>query len=81
MLSYARRVECPLREQTIYEALREKPIGLPDLEALGVPHQKKRYTFSELHNEVERLAAGMVGLGLHLGDRVGVWVQSDREGR
>ena len=79
MLSYARGVESPLLEQTIYEALKEKAARLSDHEALVVPHQRKRFTFSELHNEVERVARGIVGLGLRAGDRVGIWAANCAE--
>jgi fatty-acyl-CoA synthase len=79
MLSYAHGVEFPLCEQTIYEALRAKAARLPDHEALVVPHQQKCFTFSELHNEVERVARGLVALGLRLGDRVGIWATNCAE--
>jgi hypothetical protein len=49
MLSYARGLQFPLREQNIYEALKEKITLSPNHEALVVPHQQKRFTFSQLH--------------------------------
>jgi fatty-acyl-CoA synthase len=79
MFSYACGVKRPLREQTIYGALSEKAVRLPDHEALVVPHQRKRFTFSELIAEVERVARGLAGLGLRAGDRVGIWVTNCAE--
>jgi fatty-acyl-CoA synthase len=42
-------------------------------EALIVPHQGVRWTYAELKRRVDRLAAGLVALGLGPGDRVGIW--------
>ena len=44
-----------------------------DRPALVVRHQDIRYSWRELRNEVDRLAAGLVALGIEPGDRVGVW--------
>src|SRR5207244_8766910 len=41
--------------------------------ALIVRHQNMRLTFAQLADEVEQTARGLAGLGLHAGDRVGVW--------
>lgn len=41
--------------------------------ALVVCHQDIRWTWGEFRNEVDRLAAGLVALGIEPGDRVGVW--------
>lgn len=79
MFSYARGVQRPLREETIYAALSEKSDRLPNHEALVVPQQKKRFTFSELRSEVDRVARGIVGLGLRAGDRVGMWAANCAE--
>ncbi len=38
-----------------------------------VPHQGVRQTYSEFNETVDRLAAGLVDLGVSAGDRVGVW--------
>jgi len=45
----------------------------PDQDALIVKHQGVRWTWSEYHREVERLAAGLLALGIRTGDRVGIW--------
>lgn len=45
----------------------------PDNEALVVAHQNIRWTYSEYQHEVERLATGLLALGIMPGDRVGIW--------
>jgi fatty-acyl-CoA synthase len=42
-------------------------------EALIVPHQNVRWSYAELKRRVDRLAGGLLSLGLEPGDRVGVW--------
>ena len=41
--------------------------------ALIVRHQDIRWTYRELHDEVGRLSAGLLALGVETGDRVGIW--------
>jgi fatty-acyl-CoA synthase len=48
-------------------------------EALVVPHQGVRWSYREFHQRVERLAAGLLKLGLQPGDRVGIWSQNCSE--
>jgi fatty-acyl-CoA synthase len=45
----------------------------PDTLALVVRHQNTRWTYRELGEQVDRLAAGLVALGIEPGDRVGIW--------
>jgi fatty-acyl-CoA synthase len=42
-------------------------------DALVVPHQNIRWTYQEFDERVTHLAAGLLKLGLHPGDRVGIW--------
>uniref|UniRef100_A0A1I8M6F2 Medium-chain acyl-CoA ligase ACSF2, mitochondrial n=1 Tax=Musca domestica TaxID=7370 RepID=A0A1I8M6F2_MUSDO len=42
-------------------------------EAIVSYHENKRYTFKTLLEEVDRIAAGFLKLGLQKGDRVGLW--------
>lgn len=44
-----------------------------DSEALVVAHQNIRWTYSEYQHEIERLATGLLALGIAPGDRVGIW--------
>ena len=41
--------------------------------ALVVPHQRVRWTYSELKTHADQFAAGLLRLGLEPGDRVGIW--------
>jgi fatty-acyl-CoA synthase len=45
----------------------------PDNEALVVCHQNIRWTYRQLQEEVNRLATGLLALGIVPGDRVGIW--------
>ena len=73
MLSYAKGPEQPLIEHSIGQALRMTAARLPDGDALVVRHQGRRYTWRELDAEVDGWTAGLAGLGLVAGDRVGIW--------
>jgi len=44
-----------------------------DREALVSCHQGIRKTFWEVREEGDKLAAGLVSLGLTHGDRIGIW--------
>ena len=48
-------------------------------DALVVPHQGVRWSWRQLRERAERLAAGLLGLGLHPGDRIGIWSQNRAE--
>ena len=48
-------------------------------EALVVAHQKARLSYGELHDQVSRLACGLLRLGLKRGDRIGIWSQNNLE--
>ena len=50
-----------------------------DGDALIVSHQHVRWTYGELRDRVDRLAAGLVALGLHPGERVGIWAPNCAE--
>jgi fatty-acyl-CoA synthase len=45
----------------------------PDTLALVVRHQDIRWTYREFHRQVDRLANGLIALGIEPGDRVGIW--------
>ena len=59
--------------RTIGDYLDEICERFPDNEALVVRHQGVRWTYSEFHREIERLATGLLALGIEPGDRVGIW--------
>jgi fatty-acyl-CoA synthase len=45
----------------------------PNKPALIVRHQGIRWSWREMRDEVDRLAAGLIALGVEPGDRVGIW--------
>ncbi|MBM3532856.1 MAG: AMP-binding protein [Alphaproteobacteria bacterium] len=50
-----------------------------DRDALIVRHQDVRWSYGELGRRVDDLAAGLLGLGLEPGDRIGIWSQNCSE--
>ena len=66
----------PLLDQTLGDALREAAAEVPDRAALieGAPHPRprRRWTFSQLLADAERLAASLLDR-FEPGDRVAVW--------
>lgn len=72
--SYAKgATEPPLLEQTIGENLEATVARFGDREALVVPHQDIRQTWSEFNETVDQVARGLMGMGIEAGDRVGMW--------
>jgi fatty-acyl-CoA synthase len=65
--------EVPLIGDTIGRFLARIAARYGRNEALVVPHQDVRWTYAEFDARVTRLAAGLLGLGLRPGDRVGIW--------
>jgi fatty-acyl-CoA synthase len=63
----------PLLGETIGACLDRIAAAHPDAEALVSCHQSLRYTYAELRTEVERIARGLLALGVERGDRVGIW--------
>src|SRR2546428_1274599 len=63
----------PLSGQTIGDHLASVISRQPDAEALVSRHQGARLSYGELGREVERVARGLLGLGIEKGDRVGIW--------
>jgi fatty-acyl-CoA synthase len=45
----------------------------PSHPALIMPHQNIRWTYAEFVEQVDRLATGLLALGIEPGDRVGIW--------
>ncbi|GMR13950.1 MAG: AMP-binding protein [Gemmatimonadota bacterium] len=48
-------------------------------DALVVCHQDVRWTYAELKEQVDRLAAGLLALGLEPGERIGIWSPNNAE--
>ena len=78
--SYARgATNVPLIEQTIGAFCADMAGRQPEREALVSVHQKRRYTYAQLHTGVHRLASALLGMGLSPGDRVGIWSHNNAE--
>ncbi len=69
----------PLMDKTIGEVFDETVAAHPDSDALVSRHQGIRLTYGQLAERVERTTAGLWGLGIRRGDRVGMWASSCAE--
>src|SRR5215218_2538341 len=65
--------DIPLLEETIGANLARTVAAHGSREALVARHQGVRWTYDELAERVARCAKGLIGLGLEVGDRVGLW--------
>lgn len=63
----------PLLYQTIGRALGAAVAAHGPREALVVEHQGVRWSWDMLGMRVDALAAGLIALGLQVGDRIGIW--------
>jgi fatty-acyl-CoA synthase len=63
----------PLLPHTIPALFSQTAAKYGTLDAAVFVAQDKRFTWSELSDTVDALAAGFVALGLEKGDRVGIW--------
>ena len=63
----------PLLGETIGDNLRRTVARFGDREALVDRGSGRRFTYTELLDAVEALAAGLVEAGVRTGDRVGIW--------
>ncbi len=58
---------------TLGQVLRETAVRFPDRPAAVFAARDWRMTWTELDREVDRVARGLLGLGLRRGDHFGVW--------
>jgi fatty-acyl-CoA synthase len=65
--------DAPLLGDTIGRSLERAALRWPDREALVSPSHGVRWTWAELAERVDALAAGFLALGLERGARIGVW--------
>src|SRR5919197_3882825 len=79
-LAYAQGTsDVPLRGETI-GAMWDAIVGTHgDRLALVSRHQGIRWTYAELHEQVERCARALLAAGVAKGDRVGIWSPNNAE--
>ncbi|WP_347352419.1 AMP-binding protein [Intrasporangium sp.] len=71
--------EPPLIEQTIGDNFDATVARFPDREALVDVAQGKRWTYTQLQADVDRLARALLAVGVATGDRVGIWAPNCSE--
>lgn len=69
----------PLLYKTVGAVLEDAAARWGDREALIVGHQNIRWSYRQLNEAADRLAAGFVHLGLVPGDRIGIWAPNRYE--
>jgi fatty-acyl-CoA synthase len=69
----------PLIGETIGVLLDRIAAEAPDSPALVMRHQKIRWNYRQLRERVDDLAAGLIALGLKVGDRIGIWSPNNAE--
>ncbi|HVQ49302.1 MAG TPA: AMP-binding protein, partial [Mycobacterium sp.] len=65
--------DTPIIEETIGENFERTVRAHPDNEALVDMASNRRWTYSELNDEIDVIARGLMSLGIERGDRVGMW--------
>ncbi|MFV0482924.1 MAG: AMP-binding protein [Bacteroidales bacterium] len=65
--------DIPLLGETISENLKRTVEKFPDREALVVPYQNYRATYSEFWEQITQVSKGLLAYGVKKGDRVGIW--------
>ncbi len=71
--------QIPLQGLTVGNLLKRTAAAVRDNDALIVPYQDVRWSYGELDVKSDRLAAGLVALGLEPGERIGVWAPNMAE--
>ena len=69
----------PLKYETIGRAFDETAHRFASRDALIVPLQQVRWSYAELKQRVDMLAAGLLSLGLIPGERIGIWAPNCAE--
>ncbi|WP_130617226.1 AMP-binding protein [Dyella amyloliquefaciens] len=69
----------PLLGDTVGSLLDRIAASHPERPALVVRSQQVRLSYREFHAEVERVAAGLLALGLQRGDRISIWAPNRAE--
>lgn len=76
---YHRGGEPPLLGRTIPEQFLLIAEKFPSREAIVSVHQARRLAYADLSASIDRLARGLIGMGVRKGDRVGIWATNNVE--
>jgi len=76
---YQGRTDIPLIEKTIGQYLDDIVDNYPDHPAIVVHHQQIRLTYRQYQQQINKLAMGLLSLGVKPGDRVGIWSPNNIE--
>jgi fatty-acyl-CoA synthase len=71
--------DIPLLGETVGQLLDRVTAEAPDAPALVTRHQNVRWSYRELRDRANDLAAGLMALGLSPGERVGIWSPNNSE--
>ncbi|KAI6218987.1 hypothetical protein M3Y99_01681900 [Aphelenchoides fujianensis] len=69
----------PLIGDSIHAQFRETTARLPDRPLFVFREQNVRKTYADVYSDVQRLAGGLLHLGLERGDRVAIWAPNHYE--
>lgn len=69
----------PLWDRTIPALLSETAARVPEHDAAVFPASGLRWTYAQFAREVDRLAGGLLALGLEPSDRIGIWAPNRPE--
>ena len=79
-ISYAHgTTQSPLIGETIGSNFDRVASSYSERDALVVSHQDVRWSYRELATRVNRLAGGLIAIGLQPGDRMGIWAPNCAE--
>jgi len=79
-LSYHHRGgDTPLLWSTIPDRVRAVAHHFPERDAIVSRHQNRRLNYAELIEQSDKLAKGLLALGLKKGERIGVWATDNIE--
>ncbi|MDL2273351.1 AMP-binding protein [Oscillospiraceae bacterium OttesenSCG-928-G22] len=63
----------PLMEITIGDLFDETARRFPNTDALVYPHEGIRFTYAEMAKETDRIAKGLLAIGIEKGSHVAIW--------
>jgi fatty-acyl-CoA synthase len=62
-----------LIEKTLGELLEKWAVEIPEHEFIVFPDRNLRFTYSQFNERVNKLAKGLLSIGVKKGDKVGIW--------